>query len=66
MIDLFNLLSTGPLVMVGLTQTSFSTEEGEEVTVCTQMKEGSADISQPLVVTIQTGHTDLLVGSEWL
>lgn len=67
--NLFNavfLSPTGPQVIVGLTETTFSTQEGGQVTICTQIKEGSAPFSRPLVVTIQTGHTGQLVGSKLL
>lgn len=45
----------GPNVVVGLTEVTYTVNEGEQVTLCIQMTAGT--ISQPLIVTIQPGFS---------
>ena len=45
-------------------QTIYSAAEGDQVQICTQMREGQ--ISHPIVLTIQTSHDDDLAGSEFM
>ena len=49
------IVTIGRSVVVGLAQDEYTVNEGDQITVCTQVMAGS--ISQPLVITIQTGHS---------
>lgn len=58
------IISAGPLVVVGLLQTTYTVHEGEMVTICAQMMSGV--ISKPLVVTIETRFSPDLIRSEFM
>ncbi len=56
------LYSAAHRVVIGLTETSFRTNEGGIVSVCMQWIQG--ETSHPVEVRVQTGHVSDITGSE--